>query len=82
MDLTEFVATAEAPEEVPEHSPGWSDLGGMARKFHYFPDNVGGTLALCGKWGIMRTHKLQPETGTKTPDDCVACTRRLRGKEA
>jgi hypothetical protein len=75
MELAEYIATDEAPEP----QPGWSDLGGQARKYHYFPDMVAGTRALCGKWAIARSHSLQPETGQPSPDDCKACTRKLRG---
>jgi hypothetical protein len=66
------------PEEEPEaDTSGWSDLGGQARKFHYFPNNTGGTRALCGKWGIFRSHELQADEGCPTKDDCVACARKL-----
>jgi hypothetical protein len=79
MDLAEYVATAEAEPEERTPEPGWSDLGGMARKFHYFPDNEDGVRALCNKWMINRSHPLQPETGQPSKDDCAACARKLRG---
>ena len=61
-----------------EPQPGWSDLGGQARKFHYFPDSVAGTRALCGKWAIFREHELQPDGGKASSSDCIGCTRKLR----
>lgn len=55
---------------------GWSDLGGQARKFHFFPAPARGTTALCGKWMIGREHELQADEGTSV-DDCVTCRRKL-----
>lgn len=59
---------------------GWTDFGGAARKFHYVPADK--DTALCGKWGIsfLATRaqvRLQPDTGTATPEDCKMCRRRL-----
>lgn len=56
---------------------GWSNLGGQARKFHFFDDPEPGTRALCGKWEIFRRHELEPDTGNASPDDCAACRRKL-----
>jgi hypothetical protein len=61
---------------------GWSDLGGQARKFHYFVSDEPGTQALCNKWAIGRKHPLQPDGGKPSPDDCVACRRRFESRVA
>lgn len=61
---------------------GWTDFGGQARKFHYVPSDD--DRALCGKWGLSpfvaaareKAH-LQPDAGKPSPDDCVACRRKL-----
>lgn len=61
---------------------GWSNLGGRARKFHYFESAKRGTMALCGRWMIWQQHiPLEVDTGKATGADCVACTRKL-GREA
>lgn len=63
---------------LPSHSTsGWSDLGAMARKFHYFDGPERGTRALCRKWAIGRNHPLQEDSGAPSPDDCAVCRRRL-----
>jgi hypothetical protein len=66
---------------------GWTDFGGQARKFHYIPADD--PQALCGKWGLSpfvgeareKAH-LQADTGKASPDDCVACRRKLDAKVA
>lgn len=68
---------AEAAIDAERERPGWSDLGGLTRKLHYFPRAKRGTVALCGKWMIGREHPLQAEVGKPSPDDCVACRRKL-----
>jgi hypothetical protein len=63
-------------------SEGWTNFNGQARKFHYIPADT--EWALCGKWGLSpfvanaREHaNLEPDSGTPSPDDCVACRRKL-----
>lgn len=56
---------------------GWSNLGGAARKFHFFDSSEAGTIALCGKWSIRRAHELQPDGGSASPDDCAGCRRKV-----
>lgn len=58
---------------------GWTNFGGMAKKFHWLPSDS--DRALCGKWGLgfaatRAQVDLQPDTGP-SPDDCVACRRKL-----
>lgn len=55
---------------------GWG-FPGTARKCHYFP--AGSTMALCAKWGFFYGH-LAPDTETASPDDCVACRRKLEAQ--
>lgn len=63
--------------EQSNNQGGWSNMGGQARKFHYFDSNEPAAVALCGKWGIWRSHALQVDNGQPGPDDCVVCRRKL-----
>jgi hypothetical protein len=49
---------------------GWG-FPGLAKKAHYFQ----GALSLCGKWMFMG--ECTPETDVRSPDDCVACRKKL-----
>jgi hypothetical protein len=58
---------------------GWTDFGGMTRKFHYVPPDT--DAALCGKWGVSpfvnRSRvRFQPDHGERSVDDCKACSRK------
>lgn len=53
---------------------GWGYPTSTARKVHYFR----GGRSLCGKYGAFMV-ELQADNGRPGPDDCVACTRKLRG---
>lgn len=60
---------------------GWTNFDGQSRKFHYIPADT--EKALCGKWGLSpfvadarAQTRLQADTGP-SPDDCVACRRKL-----
>jgi hypothetical protein len=81
-DLPEILAAMGDEEEVatPDTS-GWSDLGGQARKFHFFPSNEPGTRALCGKWMLspfVANHAhLQLDEGMANSGDCAACARKI-----
>ena len=50
---------------------GWG-FPGSARKAHYFH---GDAESLCGRWWF--TGRLEPDTGTASLDDCVACRRKF-----
>lgn len=82
--LEDFISVT--PKEEPKiDTSGWTDLGGQARKFHYFPEAVPSTRSFCGKWMLspfinaakVQYWNLQPDEGQTTPGDCAACTRKL-----
>lgn len=53
---------------------GWGYPTATARKPHYFRDG----RSLCGKYGCFGV-PLTPDNGRAQPDDCSACTKKLRG---
>jgi hypothetical protein len=52
----------------------WAFPTTSARKCHYFPE--GGTRSLCGKYALLWGLR-PPADGSRSPDDCVVCRRRL-----
>jgi hypothetical protein len=71
---------------MPEPIAGWTDFGGQSRKFHFIPADT--NRALCGKWGLSpfigdarELAHLQAEDG-RSPNDCVACRRKLDARTA
>lgn len=52
---------------------GWAFVG-IARKAHYFP--AGEHRSLCGRYG-MWTDEGRDDDNHDSPDNCVACRRRL-----
>jgi hypothetical protein len=70
------MATASEATNTEEPKEGWG-FPGQSRKCHYFE----ASRSLCGKWALFR-ERLEPDTGTKSPDDCAECRRRLDKKLA
>jgi hypothetical protein len=54
---------------------GWG-FPGAARKAHYFR----GAISICRRW--FYGGRLEPETGKRSPNDCVQCRRLLDKDEA
>lgn len=54
---------------------GWA-FPANSRKAHFFRN----TMALCRRYGFY-TGPLQPDDGTPSPDDCVACRRAVDAEQ-
>jgi hypothetical protein len=67
-------------------SGGWTNYGGSSRKWHYTDDPEGEGRSLCRKWARSpftagTPLNLEPD-GKPSPDDCVACRRKLDKRKA
>jgi len=62
-------------EPTAANKEGWG-FPGSSRKAHYFVDST----ALCRKWGLYGG-PLEPDDKS-SPDDCVACRRKLDTRKA
>lgn len=61
---------------------GWAFPNNSSRaKAHYFPKSVVLEASLCGRWGYVGYPIQGDADSPASPDDCVACRKKLEAKK-